>query len=658
MDFYQTSLSQLHDDLVNKKISATELTKETFDHIKGNEDQVKAFISLNEDQALKRAAEIDAKGISADQLTAGVPLAVKDNIKGNEDQVKAFISLNEDQALKRAAEIDAKGISADQLTAGVPLAVKDNILTKGLTTTAASKMLENFNPVYDATVVEKLNAADYINVGKTNLDEFAMGSSTENSAFFTTHNPWDLTRVPGGSSGGSAAADYINVGKTNLDEFAMGSSTENSAFFTTHNPWDLTRVPGGSSGGSAAAVAAGDVLGALGTDTGGSIRMPASFNGVVGMKPTYGRVSRWGIIAFGSSFDQVGWLTQNVKDNALLTALISGNDERDMTSSLKEVPDWAAQLNENTNVKGLRIAVPKEYFDGLDEDVQEVIKAALDHLESLGPDWAAQLNENTNVKGLRIAVPKEYFDGLDEDVQEVIKAALDHLESLGAIVDEVSLPHTKYGVPAYYILASSEASSNLQRYDGIRYGFRAADVKNLEDVYVRSRSEGFGEEVKRRIMLGTKNLEDVYVRSRSEGFGEEVKRRIMLGTFSLSAGFYDAYFNKAAKVRRLIAQDFEDVFKDHDVIVGATGASTAFKIGAEIDDPQTMYMNDVLTVPVNMAGLPAMSIPAGFSAKNGMPVGLQIIGKAFDEQTVYNTGYVFEQTTDFHKKTPKLGGQN
>ncbi|MGK4057417.1 Asp-tRNA(Asn)/Glu-tRNA(Gln) amidotransferase subunit GatA [Limosilactobacillus reuteri] len=490
MDFYQTSLSQLHDDLVNKKISATELTKETFDHIKGNEDQVKAFISLNEDQALKRAAEIDVKGISADQLTAGVPLAVK-----------------------------------------------DNILTKGLTTTAASKMLENFNPVYDATVVEKLNAADYINVGKTNLDEFAMGSSTENSAFFTTHNPWDLTRVPGGSSGGSAAA-----------------------------------------------VAAGDVLGALGTDTGGSIRMPASFNGVVGMKPTYGRVSRWGIIAFGSSFDQVGWLTQNVKDNALLTALISGNDERDMTSSLKEVPDWAAQLN-----------------------------------------------ENTNVKGLRIAVPKEYFDGLDEDVQEVIKAALDHLESLGAIVDEVSLPHTKYGVPAYYILASSEASSNLQRYDGIRYGFRAADVKNLEDVYVRSRSEGFG---------------------------EEVKRRIMLGTFSLSAGFYDAYFNKAAKVRRLIAQDFEDVFKDHDVIVGATGASTAFKIGAEIDDPQTMYMNDVLTVPVNMAGLPAMSIPAGFSAKNGMPVGLQIIGKAFDEQTVYNTGYVFEQTTDFHKKTPQLGGQN
>lgn len=490
MDFYQTDLSQLHDDLVNKKISATELTKATFDHIKANDDQVKAFINLNEDAAIKRATEIDQQGIAADQLTAGVPLAVK-----------------------------------------------DNILTKGLTTTAASKMLEHFNPVYDATVIEKLNQAGAINVGKTNLDEFAMGGSTENSAFFPTHNPWDLTRVPGGSSGGSAAA-----------------------------------------------VAAGDVLGALGTDTGGSIRMPASFNGIVGMKPTYGRVSRWGIIAFGSSFDQVGWLTQNVKDNAILTALISGNDEHDMTSSLKKVPAWAAQLN-----------------------------------------------ENTSVKGLRIAVPKEYFDGLDDDVQAVIKAALDHLESLGATVDEVTLPHTKYGVPAYYILASSEASSNLQRFDGIRYGFRADDVKNLEDVYVRSRSEGFG---------------------------DEVKRRIMLGTFSLSAGFYDAYFNKAAKVRRLIAQDFENVFKDHDVIIGATGATTAFKLGAEIDDPKTMYMNDVLTVPINMAGLPAMSVPAGFSAKNGMPVGLQIVGKAFDEQTIYNTAYVFEQTTDFHKKTPQLGGQN
>lgn len=490
MNYFDKDLAGLHADLVAKKISAKELTQATFD-----------------------------------------------NIKATDPQIDAFLNLNEEAALNQAAEIDQQGINANQPLAGIPVGLKDNIVTKGLTTTAASKILENFKPVYDATVTEKL-----------------------------------------------ANAQMITVGKTNLDEFAMGSSTENSAFFTSHNPWDLTRVPGGSSGGSAAAVAAGDVLGALGTDTGGSIRMPASFNGVVGMKPTYGRVSRWGIIAFGSSFDQVGWLTRTVKDNAYLTSLIAGNDEHDMTSSLKEVPDWAANLN-----------------------------------------------DSTSVKGLRIAVPKEYFDDLDEDVHDVIKAALDHLESLGATIDEVSLPHTKYGVPAYYILASSEASSNLQRYDGIRYGFRAKDVKNLEDVYVRSRSEGFG---------------------------EEVKRRIMLGTFSLSAGFYDAYFNKAAKVRRLIAQDFDDVFKDHDLILGATGASTAFKIGAEIDDPKKMYMNDVLTVPVNMAGLPSMSVPAGFSAKNGMPVGLQIIGKPFDEQTIYNAGYVFEQTTDFHKKAPKLGGQN
>ena len=325
-----------------------------------------------------------------------------------------------------------------------------------------------------------------------------------------------------------------------------------------------------------AAVAAGDVLGALGTDTGGSIRMPASFNGVVGMKPTYGRVSRWGIIAFGSSFDQVGWLTQNVKDNALLTALISGNDERDMTSSLKEVPDWAAQLN-----------------------------------------------ENTNVKGLRIAVPKEYFDGLDEDVQEVIKAALDHLESLGAIVDEVSLPHTQYGVPAYYILASSEASSNLQRYDGIRYGFRAADVKNLEDVYVRSRSEGFG---------------------------EEVKRRIMLGSFALSAGAYDEFFKKAAQVRTLICRDFEKIFEENDVIVGPTTTEPAFGIGEEVSDPIKMYNNDLLTISANLAGIPAASVPAGLV--DGMPAGFQIMAKRFDEGNVFKVADFIERNNKFYEKTP------
>lgn len=487
MTFYGKDISGLHADLVAKKVSATELTKAAFDRIQATDDQVQAFLALNKEAALKQAAELDQAGIAADQLLAGIPLAIK-----------------------------------------------DNIVTKGLTTTAASKILENFKPVYDATVVEKLNKAGAITVGKVNLDEFAMGSSTENSAFQTTKNPWDLTRVPGGSSGGSAAA-----------------------------------------------VAAGDVLGALGSDTGGSIRMPASFTGTVGMKPTYGRVSRWGLIAFASSFDQIGWLTQTVKDNAILMSAIAGLDECDMTSANQTVPDFAAGLN-----------------------------------------------DQADIKGMKIAVPREYMEGVDDDVREVIENSLKHLESLGATIDEVSLPHTKYGVPAYYILASSEASSNLQRFDGIRYGFRADDVKNLEDVYVKTRSQGFG---------------------------DEVKRRIMLGTFSLSAGFYDAYFNKAAKVRRLIAQDFDKVFKDYDLIVGPTGTSTAFKIGAEIADPKQMYFNDVLTVTLNMAGLPGMSIPAGFSKDNKMPVGLQLIGKRFDEATIYKAGYVFEQTTDFHKQTPELG---
>lgn len=488
MDYRQTDITQLHADLVAGKVTATELVQ----------------------ASLQRMDETEA-------------------------DVNAFVTRNDEAALAKAKELDAAGIPSDQLLAGIPLAVKDNILTKGLRTTASSKMLENFTPVFDATVVEKLNEAGFINVGKTNLDEFAMGSSTETSYFGTTHNPWDLTRVPGGSSGGSAAA-----------------------------------------------VAAGDVLGAFGTDTGGSIRMPASFNGIVGMKPTYGRVSRWGVIAFGSSFDQVGWLTQTVKDNAILMTAISGQDDHDMTSSSRPVPDFAAGLDQ-ASVKGLRIGVPKEYMS----------------------------------------------DAIDADVREVIQAGLNHLVSLGATVDEVSLPNTKYGVPAYYILASSEASSNLQRFDGIRYGFRADDVKNLEDVYVKTRSEGFG---------------------------DEVKRRIMLGTFSLSAGFYDAYFNEAAKIRRLIAEDFENVFKDHDVIIGATGTSTAFKIGENVDDPTKMYYNDVLTVTANLAGVPAMSVPAGFSKDNGMPVGMQLIGKKYDEQTLYNTSYVFEQTTDYHKQIAKLGG--
>ena len=487
MNYFDQDLTSLHADLVAKKISAVALAKATFENLR----------------------EVDPK-------------------------LGAFLNLNEEAALKRAAEIDAKGINPDNIMAGIPVAVKDNIVTKGLTTTAASKMLEHFVPVYDATVVEKM-----------------------------------------------AANDAVIIGKNNMDEFAMGGSTENSAFKVTRNPWDVSRVPGGSSGGSAVAVASGQVPVAFGSDTGGSIRQPSSFNGVVGMKPTYGRVSRWGLIAFASSLDQIGPMTRTVKDNAAALNMIAGYDQHDGTSSKREVPDFTAGLD--GNIKGMKIGLPKEYMD----------------------------------------------EGIDPKVREVINNAVKKFEELGATVEEVSLPNSRYGVSAYYIIASSEASSNLQRFDGIRYGFRADDVKNLEDVYVRSRSEGFG---------------------------DEVKRRIMLGTFSLSAGYYDAYFHKAGQVRTMIINDFNKVFEDYDMIMGPVAPTPAFKIGDEISDPITMYMNDVLTIPVNLAGLPGMSVPAGFA--DGLPVGLQLIGKAFDESTLYKAGYAFEQATDVHKQTPKVGGAN
>lgn len=489
MDYLKQDLASLHADLVAKKYSAKELTQQTLD-----------------------------------------------NIKATDPQIDAFLHLNEDTALAQAEQIDAAGISDDQPLAGIPLALKDNLVTKNVPTTAGSKMLADFKPVYDATVVEKLNAAHMISVGKTNLDEFAMGGSTENSAFKTTKNAWDHTKVPGGSSGGSAAA-----------------------------------------------VAAGMVPASLGSDTGGSIRQPASFNGIVGMKPTYGRVSRWGLIAFGSSFDQIGTLTRSVKDNALMLNAIAGHDDHDLTTSTKAVPNFAADLTAATSVKGMRIGLPTEFL----------------------------------------------ADGIDDDVKQAILDAAETYRQLGATVDEVSLPHNKYGVAAYYILSSSEASSNLQRFDGIRYGYRAQDVQNLEDVYVKSRSEGFG---------------------------DEVKRRIMLGTFSLSAGFYDAYFLKAARVRTVILNDFKAILKDHDFILGPVAPTTAYTIGSEVTDPMTMYMNDILTIPVNLAGLPGLSLPAGFS--KGLPVGMQLIGRPFDESTLYKAGYAFEQNTEFHTKVPTLGGQN
>lgn len=456
--------------------------------------------------------------------------AVYERIAQTEDKVGAFITLTEEEALENARKMDAAGIDPNNILSGLPIGIKDNIVTKGVLTTAASKMLEDFIPVYDATVMEKV-----------------MG------------------------------AGMISVGKLNMDEFAMGGSTERSAFKITHNPWDLTKVPGGSSGGSAAAVAAGQVPMTLGTDTGGSIRQPAAFNGIVGMKPTYGRVSRFGLIAFASSLDQIGPLTRTVKDNALVLNAISGYDEKDSMSYNEATPDFTAGIE--AGVKGMKIGVPKEYLQ----------------------------------------------EGLEAGVKEAVLKAIETFKELGAIVEEVSLPHSKYGVPAYYIIASSEASSNLQRFDGIRYGYRSPDAKTLEEVYVKSRSEGFG---------------------------MEVKRRIMLGTFSLSSGFYDAHFKKAGQTRTLIRRDFEKIFEDYDLILGPTTTTTAFNIGGQVHDPVAMYLSDILTVPVNLAGVPAISIPAGFS--NGLPVGLQLIAKHFDEQTIYQAAYAFEQATDFHKEKPNL----
>ncbi|AUJ29071.1 Asp-tRNA(Asn)/Glu-tRNA(Gln) amidotransferase subunit GatA [Liquorilactobacillus hordei] len=487
MDYFKHDLASLHELLVNKELSVTDLTQQTFD-----------------------------------------------NIEKRDQKIGAFLSLNKEVALKQAAQLDQEGVAANNILAGIPLGIKDNIVTKDLKTTAASKILENFNPIYDATVMEKLNALQIITVGKTNMDEFAMGGSTESSAFKLTKNAWDQNKVPGGSSGGSAAA-----------------------------------------------VASGEVIAALGSDTGGSIRQPAAYNGIVGVKPTYGRVSRYGLIAFASSLDQIGPFTRTVKDNAILLNAISGLDSRDSTSSSHAIPDFTSKLN--GDIKGMKIAVPKEYMG----------------------------------------------EGVAAEIREGIKNAIAVFEKLGAIIDEVSLPHSKYGVPVYYIIASSEASSNLQRFDGIRYGHRSADVKNLEDVYVKSRSEGFG---------------------------DEVKRRIMLGTFSLSAGTYDAFFKKAAQVRTLICQDFANVFNDYDLVLGPTSPTTAFGIGEDINDPVTMYMNDILTIPVNLAGLPGMSLPAGFA--NGLPIGMQLIANRFDEETMYRAGYAFEQATDFHKEVPTFGGQD
>lgn len=483
MSLLEKDLTELHDLLIAKEITAVDLMNATFDRIEATEDKVGAFITVSKEEALALAKKLDEKGIDESNVLAAMPIGIK-----------------------------------------------DNIVTKDIKTTAASKMLEDFIPIYDATVMNNVYEADMIPVGKLNMDEFAMGGSTETSYFKQTKNPWDLTKVPGGSSGGSAAA-----------------------------------------------VAAGQVPISLGSDTGGSIRQPAAFTGIVGMKPTYGRISRFGLIAFASSLDQIGPFTRTVKDNAYVLNAISGYDANDSMSAKTEVPDFTAKLNQD--IKGMKIGVPKEYLQ----------------------------------------------EGVAEDVKNAVLEAIETYKKLGATVEEVSLPHSKYGIAVYYIIASSEASSNLQRFDGIRYGYRSPEAKSLDDLYVMSRSEGFG---------------------------MEVKRRIMLGTFSLSSGYYDAYFKKAGQVRTLIKQDFEKVFNDYDLILGPTTPTTAFNLGENMDDPLTMYMNDILTVPVNLAGVPAISIPCGFS--NGLPIGLQLIGKHFDEATIYQAAYAFEQATEFHKEKPNL----
>ncbi|MED4140636.1 Asp-tRNA(Asn)/Glu-tRNA(Gln) amidotransferase subunit GatA [Priestia megaterium] len=449
-----------------------------------------------------------------------------------DDKVGAFLALNEDNARAYAKELDEALQTKDEfgLLFGMPIGVKDNIVTKDLRTTCSSKILANFDPIYDATVVQKLQAAEAVTIGKLNMDEFAMGSSTENSGLQLTRNPWNL--------------DY---------------------------------VPGGSSGGSAAAVAAGEVPFSLGSDTGGSIRQPAAYCGVVGLKPTYGRVSRYGLVAFASSLDQIGPITNSVEDNAYLLQAISGVDPMDSTSANVDVPDYVSALT--GDIKGLKIAVPKEYLG----------------------------------------------EGVGEEARQSVLDALKVLEGLGATWEEVSLPHSKYALATYYLLSSSEASANLSRFDGVRYGYRTDNAENLIEMYKQSRSEGFG---------------------------NEVKRRIMLGTFALSSGYYDAYYKKAQQVRTLIKQDFESVFENYDVIIGPTTPTPSFKIGEKTDDPLTMYANDILTIPVNLAGVPGISVPCGLS--NGLPLGLQIIGKHFDESTIYRVAHAFEQATEHHKAKPAL----
>ena len=484
MNLYEMTAHELHELLTAKKISATELTKNLLSRIDARESEIGAYLEVTSAQALDTAEKVDAK------ISAGETLAPLE---------------------------------------GIPCAIKDNICTKGVKTTCASKILENFVPPYDATVITKLRA----------------------------QNP-------------------VMLGKLNMDEFAMGGSTENSAYHLTKNPWDVTRVPGGSSGGSAAAVASGEAIFALGSDTGGSIRQPASFCGVVGFKPTYGRVSRYGLVAFASSLDQIGPLTRDVTDCALVLNAICGLDEMDSTSTAAPVPDFTKSLT--ADVKGLKIGLPKEYF----------------------------------------------VAGMDKEVENAVISATEVFEKLGAKIVEVSLPHTEYAIATYYIIAPAEAATNLERYDGVSYGARVDGV----------------------------DVVDMMTNTRTEKFGEEVKRRIMIGNYALSAGHYDAHYLKALKVRTLIQKDFTDAFQNVDLVLTPTTPNAAFKLGEMVNNPLQMYLQDICTVPLNLAGLPGISIPCGFT-KDYLPIGFQLIGRALDEETVLRAAFTYEQNQNSGNKIPK-----
>ncbi len=502
-----------------------------------------AMISSFESRGFWRSNTVDLSQLTIHEMQAMLATrrasatelarSVLDRIMRLDGQVMAYTTLTEDKALEQAGVVDRLLAANTPLPplAGIPLAIKDVICTKGVRTTCASKILEPYEPPYDATVIQRLKAQEAVLLGKTNMDEFAMGSSTENSAFFRTRNPWAL--------------DY---------------------------------VPGGSSGGSAAAVAADLCAAAFGSDTGGSIRQPASFCGVAGLKPTYGRVSRYGLVAFASSLDQIGPFAKDTRDCAMLLHAIAGHDPCDSTSADLPVPDYSAALI--GDIRGVRIGIPHDYF----------------------------------------------IEGMDPEVEAAVWAAVRTLEELGGRQDKVSLPHTPYAIATYYLVATAEASSNLARYDAVRYGCRT---------------------------MRPADLLEMYQKSRQEGFGPEVKRRIMLGTYALSAGYYDAYYLKAQKVRTLIRRDFEQAFEQCDVILTPTSPTPPFRFGEKTEDPLQMYLSDIFTISVNLAGLPGISIPCGFT-KAGLPIGLQLIGKPFDEATILKVAHAYEQATDWHRRKPPL----